>query len=37
MTVDSHAYCQTIRAVPDVLFQTLISTEPAGARREAGR
>ncbi|AZQ55211.1 hypothetical protein D5R55_30650 [Burkholderia cenocepacia] len=37
MTVDSHAYCPSARAVTDVLFQTLISTERAGARQEAGQ
>gem|GEM_PF-3583667 len=37
MTVDSHAYCPSVRAVTGVLLQTLIYTEPAGARQEAGR
>ncbi|NTZ86435.1 hypothetical protein FCJ61_26390 [Burkholderia metallica] len=37
MTVDSYAYCPSARAVPAVLFQTLIHAERAGARQEAGR
>ncbi|RQU34077.1 hypothetical protein DF147_27555 [Burkholderia cenocepacia] len=37
MTVDSHAYCPSARAASGVLFQTLISTERAGGRQEAGR
>ncbi|RQV22291.1 hypothetical protein DF039_11265 [Burkholderia cenocepacia] len=37
MTVDSHAYCPSARAASGFLFQTLISTERADGRQEAGR
>ncbi|ONJ03796.1 hypothetical protein A8D95_34225 [Burkholderia cenocepacia] len=37
MTVDSYAYCPSVRAVSGVLFPTPINSYPAGGRQEAGR